>query len=136
MASLRKLRLPAVLGWRFGLVVLLLACFSLALGTQNAVDTNRNTRCLAAYSQRSAQVSTARAAATAEKDAAVSGVIDPLVAVILDVTRPDAQPARPARIAELREAAQRYKRAARELAAKRAANPLPAFPAQCSELNK
>lgn len=128
--------MPQHLGWRFGLVVVALATFSLALGTQNAVDNNRNTRCLAAYSARNAEVGKARAAATQEKDDAVSGVLDPLVSVILDVTNPKREPSTPAEIKQLRDAAQRYKRATAELKAKRAANPLPEFPQQCSDVNR
>lgn len=132
----RRLKLPAVLGWRFGLVVLLLAIFSLLLGTQNAIDTNQNTRCLATYAQRNAEVSAIRSAATAEKDAAVAGVLDPLVSVILDVTRENPRPVSPERLAKLRDAAQRYRVETRELAAKRATNPLPSFPEKCSEINR
>lgn len=131
-----RLKLPASLGWRYGMVVLLLATLSLALGAQNAVDNNRNTRCLALYSQRNAEVAAVRAAATSEKDAAVAAVLDPLVNVILDVTKPRPAPASPTELGELRAAAKRYKIATRELAIKRAANPLPAFPQRCSELNE
>lgn len=131
-----KVKLPAALGWRFGLVVLLLAVFSLLLGTQNAIDVNQNTRCLAAYSQRNAEVGKARATATAEKDQAVAAVLDPLVEVILDVTKP--RPVQPTRgeLDQLREAARRYKVEQRELEARRTANPLPEFPERCTELNQ
>lgn len=132
----RRVKLPAALGWRFGLVVLLLAVLSLLLGTQNALDVNENTRCLATYAQRNAEVSATRGAATAEKDAAVAAVLDPLVSVILDVTRPDPREVSPRRLAKLRDAAKKYKVETRELQAKRAANPLPAFPERCSEINE
>lgn len=125
-----RLKLPPALGWRFGLVVLLLATFSLALGTQNAVDNNRNTRCLALYSQRNAEVSAIRSAATAEKDAAVSALLDRVTALLVDPTPP------PQAGDKLRSAADRYRRAKAILDAKRAANPLPAFPQQCRDLNQ
>lgn len=131
-----KLRLPSNLGWRFGLVVLLLAIFSLLLGTQNAVDNNRNTRCLANYAQRQAEVSAIRSAATAEKDAALSAVVDPLVQVILDVTARPPKPADQKELNELRRGARAYEQEIQALAAKRAANPLPSFPQRCSEVNR
>lgn len=136
MAALKKPILPTSLGWRFGLAILLLACLSLLIGYRNSLDVNENTRCLALYSQRNAEVSAVRSAATAEKDAAVGAVLDPLVEVILDVTKPRAvQPTR-AELDQLRESARRYKVEQRELAEKRAANPLPKFPDKCSELNQ
>lgn len=132
----RRMKMPATLGWRFGLVILLLAVFSLLLGTQNAIDVNENTRCLANYAKRQAEVSAVRSAATAEKDAAVSAVVDPLVDVILDVTARPPRPADPAELNTLRKGARAYEREVRELAAKRAANPLPTFPERCSEVNE
>jgi hypothetical protein len=132
----RRVKLPAQLGWRFGLVILLLAVFSLLLGTQNAIDVNENTRCLATYAQRNAEVQAVRSAATAEKDAALAAVVDPLVAVILDVTKRPPQPADQKELNQLRRGARAYEREKTELAAKRAANPLPTFPERCSEVNK
>jgi len=130
------LKMPAALGWRFGLVVLLLAIFSLLLGTQNAVDVNRNTQCLAAYSSRSAEVQAIRSAATAERDAAVAALLGPLTEVIIDVTRRGGDPTTPEEIRTLRRAAKAYKQSARELAIKRAQNPLPSFPSRCSDINQ
>jgi hypothetical protein len=125
-----SLKLPTALGWRFGVIVLLLAILSLALGTQNAVDNNRNTRCLAQYAQRQAEVSGIRSEATGEKDAAVAGLLDRVTALILD------PPAGDSGNLKLRRAAERYRSARIELDAKREANPLPAFPQQCSDVNK
>lgn len=126
---------PAQLTWRFGIVVLALTAISLGIGAKTSADTNRNTRCLATYIARNAEVSAVRSMATAEKDAAVSGVVDPLVGVILKLTAPNAKPATRAELEQLRAGAKRYKVAQRELAKKRAANPLPNFPAQCKEAN-
>ena len=132
-----KLKLPTVLGWRFGLVVLLLAVFSLLLGTQNAIDVNENTRCLALYGKRQAEVSEIRSAATQEKDAALARVMDPLVSVILDVTAAGGgrQPSKE-ELQALRKGARGYSQEQRELALKRAQNPLPKFPERCSEVNR
>lgn len=130
-----RLKLPTQLGWRFGLLLLLLAALSLLIGTRAAIDVNQNTKCLADYAARNAEVSAIRSAATAEKDAAVARLLDPLVSVILDVTPPSPRPADPADVTKLRKAARDYMREQNELAAKRAANPLPSFPVRCSELN-
>ena len=127
--------LPTTLSWRFGLLLLLLAAISLVTAAQASIDTNANTRCLADYAKRQAEVSKARAAATAESNAATAAVINPLVGVILDATNPRRAPA-PVDLAELRKAAKRYKVADRVLAEKRAANPLPDFPAECTEDNR
>lgn len=131
MAKLKRAKLPTVLGWRFGLVVLLLAVISLLLGTQNAADINDNTRCLAKYAQRNAEVSAIRSAATAEKDAAVNEFLDRSTDVILN---PPADRSLAAK--QFKKAAEKRKRVSAELAAKRAANPLPEFPAKCSEINR
>lgn len=129
-----KLKLPTTLGWRFGLAVLLLAMVSLLVGYRNTLDVNENTRCLALYSKQNADVSAVRSTATAEKDAAVAAVLDPLNEVILDVTK--GRPADPAELEALRKAARNYKIQQRELALKRAQNPLPKFPDRCSEVNQ
>lgn len=130
MSALKFPRPPAALGWRFGLVVLLLAIFSLALGTQNAVEVNENTRCLAVYIQRDAEVSRIRAAATAEKDAAVNNLLDRVTRVILNPRSAEAAQSK------IRTAAEKYRREAIELDAKRSANPLPGFPQRCNDLNR
>lgn len=125
-----RLKMPAALGWRFGLVVLLLAIFSLALGTQNAIDVNENTRCLATYIERDSQISRTRSAATVEKDAAVQGLLDRVTRIILNPRSAEAAQGK------LRAAAERYRREAIELQAKRAANPLPEFPQRCKDVNR
>lgn len=131
-----KVQLPRTLSWRFGVVVLLLAVLSLLLGVETAQDTNRNTRCLAEYSARQAEVAEARAAASKAENDAEAALLTPLVKVILEVTRPDPEGTTRAEAAELRAAAQEYRRATRLLAQERAANPLPQFPVQCSEANE
>lgn len=125
-----QLKFPAVLGWRFGLVILLLAVLSLLLGTQNALDVNENTRCLANYAKRQAEVSAIRGAATAQKDKAVQELLDRVTQVILDPRSPQRADT------QLRVAAEKYRRESVTLQAKREANPLPGFPDRCSEVNQ
>lgn len=122
------LKLPTTLSWRFGLLVLLLAALSLAIGTQAAIDTNANTRCLAQYSKAQADVSSARSTATAAKDAAVAAFLGDIARVLRKPT-PDA-------LDQLRASSIAYKSATAQLQRERAANPLPEFPQECSQVNE
>jgi hypothetical protein len=126
-----RLKLPTSLGWRFGFLVLLLAVFSLLLGTQNAINVNDNTRCLAKYAQRNAEVSKTRAEAARENDVAVNEFLDRVTDLIV---HPPPDPVRAQK--RLKAAAEKRKRANAELQAKRATNPLPDFPQQCREINR
>lgn len=127
MAPLKKL-LPRTLTWRFGLLIVFLSAFSLVVGTQAAIDTNANTRCLAQYAQRQAEVSAIRGAATSKKDAAVSEFLDAIGRVVRNPS--------PNGLAQLQDADRKYRHAKKELDRERAANPLPDFPRKCTEDNQ
>lgn len=128
--KLDKLLPPRTLTWRFGVLVLLLTMLSVTLGIKASVDTNQNTRCLAQYAQRNADVSQARSDSTAAKDTARDTLLDSVTQLIL---HPGKDPA--AAQKRLRDAASAYQRSKAQLAATRATNPLPSFPKECGDDN-
>lgn len=129
MANLRRL-FPVNLTWRFGVLVLVLSIVSVGLAVQASHRTNQNTRCLADYARRSADVQQVRADASAAKDNARDALLDGVTALI---RHPGHDPA--AAQAKLQNLAADYRRQKAILAATRATNPLPGFPKECGDAN-
>ena len=127
MATLKRL-LPDRLTWRFGVLVLVLGIISTGIAVKASIDTNANTRCLAEYSKRQAQVSNVRAAATQQQSAVQEAFLD---AIEKAIRKPS-----PTFLADLQAAGKARRQATRELNRQRALNPPPPFPEQCSEVNK
>lgn len=130
MKVVKALLPPRVLTWRFGVLVLLLTLISVALSVRSSINTNQNTKCLADYARRNAEVSQVRADANKAKDDARDQLLDRITKLIV---KPGKDPA----VAQqkLRQTAQDYRQQKRVLDATRATSPTPGFPKECGRDN-
>lgn len=145
-SSMRKIKLPAHLGWKFGIFIIVLSILSLGVGTKAFTDVNDLTTCQANYSAENSRVQAVRAAASVEKDAVTAkkddAVSDLMDGIANEVLNPTAKQSRADNL-EFRELLAKYQVAARankiaidKLAAERLANPLPPFPQDCRPLDE